>query len=226
MGYEDENVEPCVLDLETAARDGIDELLDVPSAPANYKDPAKILDAKLEKLKTLIERAALDINLNRIVAFGVWTPSQGVRVVIAKNEDEERGHLAALGLFIRNSGHRRRIVNFNGLSFDLMVCVRRAQLLGVTDFPALDITPAWRSPHTDLMEVLTFGGKVAKHSLDFYCRVFGIDAEELDDVKLVSGADIPRLVKEERWDLIEGHCRYDVTLTMLLAKRLRVINEA
>src|SRR4029434_4847883 len=223
MGYEDENLQPFVLDIETTARPGIEALLDAPAAPSNYKDEAKIAEFKADKLRTLIERGALDINLNRIVCFGVWTPDEGPRVVIAKTEAEERTHLAALGLYILNGGHRRRIISFNGLSFDLLTCIRRAQLLGLREFPSLDVVPAWKSPHTDLMRLLTFDGAVSKHSLDFYCRIFGIEAPETDDILCISGSQIPQLVADERWDLVEAHCRCDVILTGRLAQRLGVM---
>jgi hypothetical protein len=224
MGYEDENVEPLILDIETAPRDGIDELIDVPSAPANYKDEQKILDIRIEKLKTLLDRAALDIYLNRVVAFGVWTPSGGLQVEVAKTLDEERLHLAALGLLISNNGRRRRVVTFNGLGFDLANLIVRASLHNL-DFPlsTMDIVPKWRHAANDLMEVMTFQGLFARRSLDFYCRVYGIDSSESDEVKAINGADIPRLAAEGHWDLIAGHCRHDVTRTAKLAKRKKVI---
>jgi hypothetical protein len=220
MGFNNENSIGNVfaLDLETGARKGLEQLLGPVSAPKNYKDAEKIAAAKAEKLKSLVESAALNINLNWICGFGIWTP-EGAQVLIAKNLEEERKHLAALGYYIANAGHQRRIISFNGLSFDLLTLVQRARIHRLS-FPALNITPSWRSPHTDLMEVLTFGGKVSRQTLDFYCRIFDIDTPEPDDVKQVSGADIGRLIDEERWDLIEGHCRYDVTRTGLLAQAL------
>lgn len=218
MGYELENSGAFVLDLETTARDGIDAILDPPTAPANYKDAEKIAAKKQEKLQASIDRAALDINLNRIVAFGTWTPAGGASVVVAKDQAQEIACLNALAETI-DFRLRRRIINFNGLSFDLLVLMQRARILRVK-FPILEVSPAWRSPNTDLMEVLTFGGKTVRHSLDFYCRVFDIDYDEPAEVKAVTGADIPLLVAAGRWDLVEGHCRYDVTRTGMLAQVL------
>jgi Predicted 3'-5' exonuclease related to the exonuclease domain of PolB len=225
MGYEDENFEPMVIDAETAARDGIDELLDVPEAPANYKDPQKILDARLDKLKTLIERAALEPYLNRFVAIGVWTPSRGLVVETAKDLAEERLLLASLAVLISNNGHRRRIVGFNSLSFDLPHLIMRASMQEL-QFPLTlsDIVPKWRHAANDLMEVMTCQGLFAKRSLDFYCRCYSIDSDESDEVKAIHGSDIPQLVKDGQWDLIAGHCRHDVVRTMKLAKRRGVIS--
>ena len=59
-----------VLDLETVAVSEAAEYLDTIEAPSNYKDPAKI-DAYLDaKRKDLLAKAALDIDLARIVAIG------------------------------------------------------------------------------------------------------------------------------------------------------------
>jgi uncharacterized protein YprB with RNaseH-like and TPR domain len=222
MGYNDENLEPLILDIETMPREGIDDFIDVPEAPSNYKDPEKIFEFKLEKLRTVLDTAALDIFLNRVVAIGTWTASQGVNVVIAKDLAEERTHLAALAFVIRNAGYRRRVVTFNGLFFDLP-CVMERALQHELEFPSLDITPPWRSPHTDLMDVMTYGGKFKKRSLDFYCRIYGIDSDESDQVKALHGADIPKLAAEGQWDLIAGHCRHDVIRTAKLAQRRKVI---
>lgn len=224
MGFNSEFSTAFVLDLETTARAGIEAILDPASAPANYKDADKIAAKKAEKTAAAIERAALDINLNRIVAFGLWTPTFGASVITAKDEAQEVAALKVLAETIdaNGVGSRKRIITFNGLGFDLLVLMQRARILGVK-FPILDLHK-YRSPNTDLMNVLTFDGAVVRHSLDFYCRVFGIDYEETELVKAIHGADIPRLVDEGAWHLVEGHCRYDVTRTGMLAMRLGVMS--
>jgi hypothetical protein len=226
MGYNDENFEPMVIDIETTGRDGIDDLLDIPAAPANYKDPQKILDAKLEKLKAILDRAAIDIWLNRCTAIGIWTPSLGLSVVTCRDLDEEKLALATLAVVISNNGHRRRIVSFNGLHFDLANLIARARMHAL-QFPLTisDIVPAWKHAANDLMEVMTFQGKFAKRSLDFYCKVLGIDSDAPEDVKALNGADMPKLALEGHYDLIAAHCRHDVIRTVKLAQRMDVIRE-
>jgi len=226
MGYNDENFEPMILDIETTGRDGIDDLLDIPAAPANYKDPQKILDAKLEKLKAILDRAAIDIYLNRCTAIGIWTPSLGVSIVTCQNLDEEKLALAALAVVISNNGHRRRVITFNGLHFDLANLIVRARMHRLR-FPLKisDIVPTWKHADNDLMEVMTFQGKFAKRSLDFYCRIFDIDSDAPDDVKALNGADMPKLAADGHYELIAAHCRHDVVRTVALAERMDVIRE-
>ena len=224
MGYNDENSEPLIVDIETAPRPGIEALLDAPTAPANYRDPEKIAAAKAEKLQATIANAALDPYLNRIVAIGIWTPTIGVQVVTAKDLIEETAALASLAVVISNNGHRRQIVGFNSLSFDLPILMVRARSLRLK-FPLLmaDIQPKWRHAHLDLMEVMTCGGLFAKRSLDFYCRVHDIDSDEPAEIKQLHGSDIPRFAAEGRWDEIAGHCRHDVVRTVKLAQFAGVI---
>ena len=225
MGYDGHNADAIVLDLEAVARPGLEALLDPVNAPANYKDAEKIAAKKQEKLQALIDRAALDVNLCRIVALGVQ--AGGVTTVTAfKTEAEEVEGLKLLAgaIDLTGRGGLRRIITFNGLHYDLLVLQQRARILGVR-FPTIDVGAPWRNPNTDLMQVLSFNGATAKHSLDFYCRVFGIedDPEDTDAIKAVTGADIGLLVSDGRWDLVTGHCRHDVRKTTKLAQRLGVL---
>lgn len=59
-----------VLDIETASIDGASVYLDGIQAPPNYKDEAKIRVYIEEKTREATERAALDINLGRVVCLG------------------------------------------------------------------------------------------------------------------------------------------------------------
>jgi uncharacterized protein YprB with RNaseH-like and TPR domain len=221
MGYENENIgEPLTIDIETMAGANAAQLITAPKAPGNYKDPEKIAEYEANALANAVDNAALNIFANQVISIGTWTESAGANIVIAKTRDEERFHLAALGLLISNNGYRRPTVTFNGRYYDLP-CIQIRALIHKLDFPKLDLFPAWKSPHIDLMDLLTFGGKFPKQSLDFYCRVFGIDTDESEDVKAIHGRDVRRLVAEGRWDLIESHCRYDVTRTGLLHNRIK-----
>jgi len=226
MGYDNENSEPLVLDIETMARAGIEALLDKPSAPANYKDPVKIEAVIAEKTAALIDNAALNLYLNQITCIGIWAPSLGFQFVIAKDLIAEKAALAALALVIGNSGHRRRVIGFNSLDFDFPNLIERAVGFHELEFPLYrdDITPKWKHANSDLMEHMTYGGRFAKRSLDFYCAVRGIDSDEPDDIKKLHGSDMPRLAAEGKWDLIAGHCRHDLKRTVKLAIREKLVS--
>lgn len=198
-----------ILDVETFALDGADAYLEPVSAPSNYKDPAKIEQYCVEKRAELLSRCALDPDLCRIVAFG-WDRGEDCGVEIAQHENQERGLLEQLWRAIAMAD---AVVGFNVLSFDLPVLIRRSQYLGL-NVPAVNLDK-YRTPHIDLLDRLSFNGKIKAHSLDFYCKRFGI---EIDDPH--SGTDIDGLVRAGEWDAVAAHCRADVLRTKALATRL------
>lgn len=214
----------AVIDIETTAIDTAADYIEPASAPANYKDEAKIAayvkDATAEK----VQKAGLDPDLNRIVCIG-WRfhDSTHVGAVSCRSEEAEAN---ALGYFwgqVRNCG----LITFNGRRFDLPVLIRRSMYLGVKHAPVnMD---RYRSPHIDLFEKLTFGGAITAHSLKFYAKRLGL---ELKDE--ITGKDIAALVKagteaadeaarDACWHAIEMHCKSDVNLTFQLAERMGVL---
>lgn len=225
MGYENENADAIVVDLETIAREGIDALLDEPTAPANYKDAEKIAAKKKERLEAQIANAALDPELNRIIAAGIWTSGTGTHVIIAQTPKDEWMLVRTVAELIQMpGGGLRRVITFNGLTFDLPTLLNAAERHELP-FPALNLS-RYNNPNTDLIDVATFSGRQGKRTLDFYCRVRGITTDDpaiTDEMKAVAGSDIARLAAEGRWDLIEGHCKYDVIRTVAFAKRKRVL---
>jgi uncharacterized protein YprB with RNaseH-like and TPR domain len=203
-----------ILDIETFALDGADAFLEPVSAPSNYKDPAKIQQYCEEKRVELLSRCALDPDLCRIVAAGWSHDGNDVGVEIATHENQERGLLEELWFAILKSD---AVIGFNVLAFDLPVMIRRSQYLGVS-VPELNLD-RYRTPHIDLMERLSFNGKIKAHSLDFYCKRFGIDVPDEH-----SGKDVDALVKAGDWNAVAAHCRADITRTKALAARLGYIN--
>lgn len=203
-----------ILDVETYGLAEAADFLEPPTAPSNYKDETKIA-AYIEKAKAeSLARCALDVDLCRIVCAGWVADGDGVRVAVAKDAHQECDLLRTLWSLI---GAHAQIVGFNVLGFDLPVLIRRSQYLGVeTVGLSLD---RYRTPHLDLMEFLSFNGKLKYRSLDFYCRRFGIDV--VDDH---NGKDIDALVKAGDWDAVAAHCRADLTKTRRLAERLGVLS--
>jgi len=208
MGYDDENAERIVIDLETiAAPDAAEYLkLDEIEAPSNYKDPIKIADYIGKARRERIEKAGLEADLCEIVAVG-WEREEPV--VMVRGEWSERSLIESLWDAI---GYRAT-VGFNTLGFDLMILIRRSQLLGIPH-PSLNLD-RYRTPHVDLLEKLSFNGKLTYRSLSFYCRRFGIPCDDTS-----TGADIARLVKDGNWGEVESHCYQDILKTAALARRL------
>jgi uncharacterized protein YprB with RNaseH-like and TPR domain len=210
-----------ILDIETVglpdARFWLDD--EPITAPASYKDPVKIADYIAKAQASRLDKLALDIDCNRIVAFGWVEAGAGDPVVhLASNEFEEREGLKLVASEIQ-SDSRTRLVTFNGHRFDLPTLMRRAMYLDV-QFPTLNID-RYRSEHLDLWQVLSFKGALSAHSLKFYAKRLGIGT--LDKV---SGIDIGKLVAEdtqESWQAIHDHVLSDIGLTHALAMRLKLV---
>ena len=197
-----------VLDIETVASPDVADLLDPVKAPANYKDPAKIAAYCEEKRLEQIARAGLEADLCEIVAIGFQINHQPVSAWTRHILSEE----ALVRCVCENIGNRQ-IVGFALLAFDLPILIRRSQLLGI---PVPEISlDRYRTPHLDVLERLTFNGRLTMRSLAFYCRRFGIPS-----TNGTTGADIAGLVAANDWAAVEAHVRADVEKTAALAHRL------
>ena len=201
-----------VLDIETYPLDDAAEFLEEFTAPANYKDPEKIASYIADKRAEAIAKCALDLDLCRIVAIGVDDLQGNIVVAEAHDEVDERTVL----LKFWNDWYESPTIGFNSLGFDLPVLIRRSQYLGVpTPNISLD---RYRTPHIDLMERLSFNGKLRARGLAFYCKRFGI---AFDDP--TKGADIGDLVRGGKWEEVAAHCAADLKKTRALAERLGVL---
>lgn len=225
MGYDNEHAHwrpempYVVFDLETVPMVGVENFLDMTgiAAPANYKDPEKIAAyVEAARLKT-IERAGLDIDLCEIACIS-WEDHTGAGGVVPRNLFDEK---VMLSKFWASCGSHQ-LVGFNIWNFDLPVLVRRSLYLGVT-VPA-DLRLDGYRPDArvlDVAHVLSFGRRDLLHSLDFYCKRFGIDHDDT-----VTGADVARLVAEGDWPAVTGHCYADLFATRQLALRIGLVRAA
>lgn len=208
-----------VLDFETVAVAEADQFLEPIEAPANYRDPEKITRYLDERKKELLARAALDIDLARIVAIGLWGSfSPTPQVVLCRSEAEETDHLRWLVEDLPAFDDEvYLLVTFNGLQYDLPLLVRRCQLLGIHP-PTLRLNKHQPGRVCDLMQVLSFNGLVKPHGLKFYAQRFGL---EVDDAH--RGADVAALVAADDWEAVREHCLSDVVLTHRLAIELGLV---
>lgn len=206
-----ECVSRIVVDIETVACPGAAEFLEAVEAPSNYKDPLKIAAYIEDARRRQIDKAGLEADLCEVVAVGYQDEDSELPTVYTRadaNEDELiKWAWCAIDL--------RAVVGFNSLSFDLPVLIRRSQLMGLK-YPTLNLDK-YRTPHVDLMERLSFNGKLTMRSLDFYCRRFAIPIHDT-----ISGADIAALVAAGQWGSVNDHCRCDIVKTAALARRLRL----
>ena len=212
---------PFVLDVETSVISDVASYADeISRPPARLKDPVKIQEWIDNAKAKQASFAALDLDLARIVCM-CWT-ADGVKLAggIAKNENEERELITRFWNETRSiSG--RSYVGFNILDFDLPLLIRRSQYLGVT-YPELELSRYRHKGIIDLMQILTFDGKVPYRRLEFYCRRFGITSA-IEDKH--TGADVPALVMAGDYDSVKRHCAADVQKEWNLGVRLGVLEK-
>lgn len=223
MGYDNEGAyqSTLVFDCEAVAIDGAAEYLESAQAPANYKDEAKIAAYCEQAQREQLAKAALDIDLARIVALGVISDDAAEPVVyVATNEQDERSILA--GFWSRLATPlgvpRPTLIGFNCIGYDLPLLLRRSLYLGVPA-PRLSINKYRHDGIVDLMLSLSFDGAQKFRGLAFYRKRFELDvpADEM------TGKDIAGLYAARNWVGIEAHCWADVLTTAALARRIGVL---
>lgn len=213
MGLDNEHAARLVFDIETAPLDEAKDYIEPAEAPANYKDPLKIADYIAKANADQLAKCGLDVDLCRIVAIG-WADEREWPEARVMTIEQFRGDEALMLKAFWHLATDRFLVGFNCLSFDLPVLLRRSLYLGVPA-PRIQIDRFKHPMVTDLMDELSFGGKLRLRGLSFFCRRFGID---IDDP--ITGADIALAVKEGRWDDIAHHVEADVKKTAALATKL------
>lgn len=206
---------PIIVDIETIAIDGAADLAEPVTAPSNWKDEAKIAAYVQEKQAEQISKAALYPWTARIVAIGLIDQDGDESVLLADSEAAEAEALKRLwaSALEHQQGLVTPIITYNGLSFDLPALLSRSRLLGVRT-PAINLD-RYRTPHVDLMQVLTFKGAIAARSLKWFAKRFQIPVEDE-----IGGKEIGALVAAGQWDAVRAHCLSDIRLTRALAQRL------
>lgn len=212
-------MQPIVIDVEAVAIADVDSYIEAVSAPSNYRDEAKIAEFIREKRRELAERAALDVDLARIVALGVQWPGCDAEVRIVRDTPEPVllewfwdywAQHAQIGMPV--------LVTFNGLGYDVPLLLRRSLYLGVSA-PHIQVDRFKHPNVIDLMASLSFDGKLKAHGLQFYLNRFGYPKAGPD----ISGADVAERYAAGDWDAIANHCRMDVEGTAWLAERIGVL---
>lgn len=228
MGFNSENArraEAIVFDCETYAIDGAAGYLEPATAPDNYKAPEAIAKYIEQANRTALAKAALDIDLARIVALGVMSDSdEQPTVQTARDEQDEAEMLAwfwTLTAPHERHGYRPTLVGFNCIAYDLPLMLRRSLYLGVKA-PRLPINKYRHDGIEDLMLSLSFDGALRLRGLSFYAKRFGLDVPADE----TSGADIAAMVMADDWPGIIAHCRADVLKTAALARRVGVLKAA
>lgn len=204
-------MKPFVLDLETAGRPDAADYLPEVTAPANYKDTAKIEAYLAEKRAAQLEAAALSAETARILCVGILRYGLDPQFL---HDAEESKLLRKTWLELETREADEIFVTFNGSRFDWPMLARRSYALGVP-------VPAWfpadgRWPHrthVDLFQLWQAGDRQESISLDRLARLCGLPG------KTGSGADFARLWTEDR-NAALVYLRHDLELTRDLWQRM------
>lgn len=217
INNEDSYRRSLVFDVETYAIEGAADYLEPVSAPSNYSKPDAIEGYIKKAMAEQLGKCALDPDLCRIVALGLYTDDANWSVRMAETEQQEINALSAFWDALGPYPYPR-LVGFNVISFDLPVIIRRSQYLGVKTRP-LQMGKYRHSDVDDLMTILNFDGTIKTHGLKFYARRFGVLTPDP-----VDGKDIAALVQAGDWEAVSSHCKADLLTTAALARRLGVMS--
>lgn len=214
-----------ILDVASAQLPNAADFIDFESieAPDNYKKPEAIAGYIEAEKKRRIEKAGLDLDLAWITGIGMveinYPPdaSDLDAVRLCQSEEQER-EVVKWAAYWFKALDPRSIITYNGTQFDLAILQRRARYLGV-DFPRIVLSPRWKCPCVDLMDLLIEGDPSRRRSLGFYVRRMGWT----DLVKPLTGAEESRVPETGQWDLLEQSIRHDLVATKRLAQWLGVV---
>ena len=212
-------VRTILLDISTAPLPNAAEFVDVESikVPKNYVDPVKIEAFKADALAEKLAAAALDFDLARITGVG-WIVAGLSQMTVTTCDDsgKELAVLCRLVDLLKGDYSPYRLVSYNGLAFDWPMLMRRARYLGVP-FPIINCD-RYKSPHVDLMALLTAHDPSRRKSLGFYVKRLGMGL-----TKPLSGAEEAQVPVSGRWEELEASLRHDVEALHKLASWLGVL---
>ena len=213
MGY-------LVFDVESVAIANATEYLEPATAPSNYKSEAAIASYVAKANAEQLAKAALDVDLARIVCVG-FSDGNTTLVAVCKDEDDEASALTAFWRKVAvpaSISDRPTLVGFNCVGFDLPLMLRRSLYLGVKA-PRLQVGKYRHDGIEDLMLTLSFDGALRYRGLDFWRRRLALDVPPDPH----TGGNIAGLVADGNWSAVADHCRSDVNTTAALARRMGVL---
>lgn len=199
------------LDLETRAREDAADFLPEPTAPANYKDPAKIAEYVAAKQQEQLARAALDPDLGYIAAVGyrIYPAGEVVTLLTDVNYSESALLEAVWQVFTDCLG---RACGYNIIGFDIPYLQRRSLVLGVKPLcpPRLGSRYA-NEPILDLMGAL-YGWQGGAKGLKNVARLLDIPNPLPDmDGSLVATMDA---------DTLRAYVANDIAMIVALFEKM------
>lgn len=196
-----------VVDIETMPNEDLIELLPTPSPNGVLKDPAKI-QADLEKKRVeQIQKMALDGLWGKVACIGYR--GEFINEVHIADEQEMLEKFVSITC-------DKRIVTYNGKSFDIPFIAKRCAILGIKPLGMFDrwINKYDSERHLDIMYAWCGNNKYER--LDTLAKVILNEEKEDFDVSLISEC----LKTDTGKELLRRYCQKDCELTYKLTRRL------
>ena len=186
-------------DLEAVAREDIPkEALPQYKPHAGIKDSEKQDKREIGFYEKLKDKMTVDPFYARIVCGAFWIGDMSISTV---NDEEEI--LRTFWRVVEES--QGRIGGFNIKGYDLPLIFTRSIQLGIKSSRLIPIKK-YGDNITDMMYILCGGDLAKAKSLQAYSSLFGIG------VKCGKATDVPDMVANEEWDVLEEYCRHDAWL--------------
>ncbi len=165
--------------------------------------------------KDVIKYASINAEFGEICCIVIYNSVDDTMHVFFEETEEET--LQQFWDYLKDNIDYHRFVTFNGKSFDIPYLKKRSSIKRSNCF-YIDI-PIRRydiNYHYDILEVLSNFGASDFHSLDFYCKLYGITKS--NDI---NGSDIYTLYIKKDYDMIIEKCCEDVLATKELYLRIK-----
>jgi 3'-5' exonuclease len=201
-----------IIDIETIPSETMPDILEI-KAPANYKDPAKILAYQTENQLEVYKKQALDSMKGRIIIIGICYQDKISVYEMEGLEGQLMVDFESIMTNLRDEiNETPHFVGWNISNFDLPWLWRKAIQYNLPSLRRL-IPKDNRNLYTDLMKVWAADYKDYVSLSD--CADF-LGIEHGKD----SGADVYDYWKAGDIDKIIEHCRQDILTTKQVYERI------
>lgn len=183
-----------------------------------------------DKRETMTEDAKRYLSLypftSEIVAIGMLNEATGNSLILYRGneswENEEKTityegctEEEILTKFWDYISRVKGIVTFNGKNFDGPFLMLRSAMLGIKPSVNLVTGKFDNHFHIDLLDELSYHGRIKKFNLDFYCNAFNIPSPKENGI---TGMEVKELFRAGRTREIARYCADDIIATFELYK--------